>query len=143
MKYKFKEISPARFVSYFLRFALAAGFLSAVVDRFGLWPQEVSAWGNWNNFVAYTALINPLFSKGFAEVLAIVATALEIVLALLLIVGYKTALAAKAGGLLLLLFALAMTFSTGVKGALDYSVFTAAAASFSLVFLENRKHSGY
>jgi hypothetical protein len=36
-----------------------SGFLSAVVDRFGWWGATVSVWGNWNNFLDYTRLINP------------------------------------------------------------------------------------
>lgn len=120
---------------YFLRFALAAGFFSAVADRFGLWPEAASSWGNWNNFVAYTALINPIFPHSIVQILAIVATALEVVLAVLLIIGYKTVWVARASGTLLLLFGLAMSLSTGLKGALDYSVFTAAAGGFALAVL--------
>ena len=142
MSYPLKEkIIQVNWISYFLRFSLAAGFLSAVADRFGLWPENVSAWGNWNNFVAYTGLINPLVPKSLVPVLGGIATGLEIVLALLLIVGYKTALAAKVSGVLLLLFALAMTFSTGIKGVLDYSVFTAAAAAFALAALSTNEYS--
>ena len=33
---------------------------------------------------------------------------------------------------LLLIFALSMTFSTGIKGAFDFSVFTASAGAFAL-----------
>jgi hypothetical protein len=33
-----------------LRFAVGFGFLSAVADRFGMWPKEISAWGNWEDF---------------------------------------------------------------------------------------------
>lgn len=38
----------------------------------------------------------------------------------------------RLSGVLLLFFALAMTFSTSLKGALDYSVFTASAGAFAL-----------
>jgi hypothetical protein len=57
-------------------------------------------------------------------------------LALLLGLGYRTKWAAHASAVLLLLFGLAMTFSTGLKGALDYSVFTAAAAAFAVAKLD-------
>ena len=43
-----------------MRLAIAFGFLSAVADRLGLWPEEISAWGNWESFLEYTQLINPL-----------------------------------------------------------------------------------
>ncbi len=138
LKIKAMKIS---IVNYFLRLALAAAFLSAVADRFGLWPEAISAWGNWDNFTAYTALINPLLPKGLIPVLAGIATAAEVLFAVLLLTGFKTVWVARASGALLLLFGLAMTFSTGIKGALDYSVFTAAAAAFALAAIEsNTEH---
>jgi thiosulfate dehydrogenase (quinone) large subunit len=53
-------------------------------------------------------------------------------------VGFKTGLFAKLSGFLLLAFALSMTFSTGIKGAFDYSVFSAAAAAFALSFIKEK-----
>jgi len=53
-----------------------------------------------------------------------------------LLLGYKTEFFAKLSGCLLLLFALSMSFSTGIKGAFDYSVFTSAAAAFSLSLMK-------
>jgi uncharacterized membrane protein YphA (DoxX/SURF4 family) len=53
---------------------------------------------------------------------------------ILLFLGLATRLTALASGILLLLFALAMTFSTGVESALSYSVFTASAGAFLLAF---------
>ena len=38
----------------FLRLTVAASMLSAVADRFGIWPKDVCMWGNMNKFVAYT-----------------------------------------------------------------------------------------
>lgn len=46
-------------IKLFLRLAISMGFLSAVADRFGLWSPEVSAWGNWDNFMAGTGQLNP------------------------------------------------------------------------------------
>ena len=100
----------------FLRLAISVGFLSAVTDRFGLWNKEISAWGNWNSFLEYT----------------------EIVFALCLLVGFKTELFAKLSGILLLIFALSMTFSTGIKGVFDFSVFTASAGAFALSLLKGK-----
>ena len=53
-------------------------------------------------------------------------------LGLLLIAGIFTRIAAFGSGLLLLLFGLSMALALGVKGPLDYSVFSAAAAGFLL-----------
>ena len=125
-------------IKLFLRLAISLSFLSAVADRFGMWSIEVSAWGNWDNFVAYTKTISPWFPESIIPIIAIIATAAEIVFGLCLLVGFKTELIAKWSGFLLLLFALSMTFSTGIKGAFDYSVFTASAAAFALSFMKDK-----
>ena len=103
----------------YLRLAIALGFFSAVADRFGFWKPEVSVWGNWDSFLAYTQLINPLIPKSLIPTLGIVATSAELIFGLCLLLGFKTELFAKLSGILLLLFALSMTFSTGIKGAFD------------------------
>lgn len=120
------------FIKLFLRLAISLSFLSAVADRFGYWPPEVSVWGNWQNFVDYTQIINPWFPAPFISTLAIIATVAEVVFALCLLVGFKTQLFAKLSGLLLLLFAFSMTLSVGIKAPFDYSVWTATAAAFAL-----------
>ncbi|WP_223275962.1 hypothetical protein [Algoriphagus aquimarinus] len=48
-----------KLIKLFLRLAISLSFLSAVADRFGMWPAEISVWGNWQNFVDYSAVINP------------------------------------------------------------------------------------
>jgi uncharacterized membrane protein YphA (DoxX/SURF4 family) len=125
-------------IKLFLRLAISAGFLSAVADRFGWWSKEISVWGNWNSFLDYTRLINPWVPDALIPTVGIVATAAEIVFALFLIVGFKTELVAKLSGLLLLIFALSMTFSTGIKGAFDFSVFSASAGAFALSLLKDK-----
>lgn len=127
-----------RVIKVFLRLAISAGFLSAVADRFGMWSKENSAWGNWDSFVAYTQLLNPWAPNSLIPAMATLATGAEIVFALFLIIGYKTELFAKLSGFLLLLFALSMTFSTGLKGVLDYSVYTASAGAFALSLLKEK-----
>jgi hypothetical protein len=119
-------------IKLFLRFAIAMGFLSAVADRFGYWSPDVSAWGNWESFLAYTQLINPLVPDSLIPLVGTVATTAEVILALCLMVGFKTELFAKLSGILILLFAVAMTFSTGIKGVFDYGVFTASLGAFAL-----------
>lgn len=127
-----------RAIKLFLRLAIASAFLSAVADRFGIWSKEISVWGDWNNFLAYTELINPWIPGSMIPAIGIIATAAEIILALCLIVGFKTELFAKLSGFLLLIFALSMTFSTGIKGALDFSVFSASAGAFALSLLKEK-----
>jgi uncharacterized membrane protein YphA (DoxX/SURF4 family) len=125
-------------IKLFLRLAISLSLLSAVADRFGMWNVEVSAWGNWDNFVASTKTITPWFPNSIIPILAIIATVAEIIFGLCLLIGFKTELFAKWSGFLFLLFALSMTFSTGIKGAFDYSVFTASAAAFALSFMKEK-----
>ena len=128
-----------RVIKFFLRLAIAAGLLSAVADRFGIWNKEVAVWGNWNAFLEYTQAINPWFLPALIPTVGVIATVAEIVFALCLLIGFKTALFARLTGILLLLFGLAMSFSTGIKAALDYSVFAAAAAAFALALLTEKQ----
>ena len=124
----------------FACYALAAGFLSAVADRFGIWGApgtEGVAWGSWVNFLKYTALLNPWAPQSWILIIGTAATALEIIFASALILGVCTRFVALGSGLLLLVFALSMTFTFGVKSPLDYSVFSASAAAF-LIFMHGR-----
>lgn len=132
------KIDSQRIATLFLRLALGASFLSAVADRFGLWGaygQPHVAWGSFARFVQYTAQLNWFLPSQLIAPAAWTATALETTLGLLLILGLFTRLAALLSGVLLLLFALAMTFAFGVKPPLDYSVFSASAGAFLLASL--------
>jgi len=129
---------PKKILKVFLRLSISTGFLSAVADRFGWWNKEVSVWGNWNSFLAYTELINPWIPNAFIPTIGIIATGAEILFAVFLIIGFKTELFARLSGFLLLLFALAMSFSIGIKAALDYSVFSASAAAFALSLIKEK-----
>ncbi len=121
----------------FLRLAIAAGFLSAVADRFGCWPAAKSAWGAWQPFLDYVAQINWWAPAALVPTLGVVATAAEIIFAVLLLLGFKTRITAILSGLLLLSFAITMgsTPAVGIKSVFDYSVLSAAAASFALAAL--------
>ena len=121
-----------RLIKLYLRLSISIGFLSAVADRFGIWNKEISVWGNWGNFLEYTKLINPWVPDSLISVIGVLATGAEGVLAIFLLIGFKTELFAKLSGVLLLMFALSMTFSTGIKGAFDFSVFSASAGAFAL-----------
>lgn len=119
----------------FVRLALAAGFLSAVADRFGLWgppgaPNVV--WGAWQPFIDYVALLNAFAPAAWHPALGWIATLAEIAIALGLLIGWRLRWFAMASGILLLIFALAMAIALGPKPPLDYSVLAAAAASFLL-----------
>lgn len=125
--------------SFFLRLAIAAGFLSAVVDRFGYWGVNGSkgvAWGDWQHFVNYTNVLLPLATASVANIFAIAATMAEASLAVLLTLGFYTRWAALCTGFLGLAFALSMTLTLGIKSPLDYSVFVLSGAGFLLASVE-------
>jgi len=125
----------AKFSSVFLRLALGISFLSAVADRFGLWGnygQPNVSWGDYEQFVIYTAKLNWFVPAAMIPALAIISTAAEILFGLLLVVGWKTRITALLSGVLLTTFALAMTISLGVKAPLNFSVFSAAGGALLL-----------
>ncbi len=122
-------------VTLLLRVALGIGFLSAVADRLGYWgsPGEAGvAWGNWENFIQYTGKLNFGASETTAKALGTMATILEVVFGILLIIGYKVKYIAFLSGILLLIFALSMSINTHLKNVLDSSVFVASFAAFLL-----------
>ena len=125
-------------ILWFARIALAAGFLSASADRFGLWGAPGAkgvAWGNWENFVAYSTSLN-FFAPDFLQgALAIAATAAEVLLGIALLIPRLTPYAAVLAGLLLLTFGVVMVISLGAKPPLDYSVFSAASAALLLAIV--------
>jgi len=125
----------AKFSSVFLRLALGVSFLSAVADRFGLWGvygQPNVSWGNYARFVNYTAKLNWFFPVSMIPALAIIATTAESLFGILLVLGWKTRITALLSGLLLAIFALAMTIALGVKAPLNLSVFSAAGGALLL-----------
>lgn len=127
-----------RAVSWFARLALAAGFLSAVADRFGWWGPPGSpgvVWGAWQPFLDYVALLNWFAPAALIPLLGWAATVAEVVLAVGLLVGWRLALVARLSGGLLLIFAVTMAVAFGPKPPLDYSVLAAAAAAFLLAAL--------
>jgi len=133
-----------RLTSLYLRLALGVAFLSAVADRFGIWGPPGThnvAWGNFTRFTQYTARVNPWAPPALVPVLAWVATVAETILGVALLGGAYTRLAGLASGVLLSLFAIGMTIGTGVKSALDASVFSAAAGAFGLALLGSDRWS--
>ncbi len=115
----------------FLRLSLAITMLSAVADRFGFWGKN-SAWGNWDNFEKYTEQLTFFLPAVLSKIAAYVATFLEILLPVLLLLGFKLRWTAMATGVLLFLFALSMSIALGIKAPLDYSVWIGSAAAFLL-----------
>lgn len=83
------------------RFVIAGAFLLALWNRFD----------DFNRFIRYAGLVNSFMPRTTIPVLAILATVAEITCCVTMFVGLKVRFAAAASGLLLFLFATAMTIS--------------------------------
>lgn len=115
----------------YARFALAAAFLSGIASRFGLYGKAVG-YGNYENFIRYTAEVNAFMPAATIPFLAWAATAAELALGILLVTGYRLRLVGFLSAALLAVFGIAMAISFGIKEPLDYSVFSASAAGVLL-----------
>jgi len=89
---KFSEYS-----TIYLRLALGAAYLSSVASRFGLWG-EGNGWGNFHNFLIYTAKLNPFLPASFILPVGWIATIAETVLAVLIVFGIRLRVAAALSG---------------------------------------------
>ena len=124
-----------KITQFLLRFALGLGFLSAVSDRLGLlgaFGNPNIEWGNWESFIQYTGNLMPFLDKPAVNIMGGIATIAETVIGVLLIIGYKTRIAAIASSLLTLVFALSMAVFLGIKAPFNFAVFTTCTASLLL-----------
>jgi putative oxidoreductase len=125
----------------YARIALGAAFLSGIASRFGLYGKNVG-YGNFANFVSYTAQVNSFMLAFTIPFLAWAATAAEFVLGISLIFGIWPRGVALGSALLLAVFGIAMTISFGIRSPLDYSVFSASAAAVLLALGQRRPSTG-
>jgi putative oxidoreductase len=134
-----------KFAEVYGRMALGAAFLSAVADRFGLWGpygKHGVAWGDFAHFTQYAGMVNSFLPARIIPLVAWLATIAETTFGLGLILGIYKRVMTLGSAVLLLLFALAMTISFGIKAPLDYSVFSASAAAFLLFAIQQSLKSG-
>ena len=122
----------------YARLALGAAFLSGIASRFGLYGKNVG-YGNFANFVRYTAEVNSFMPAFTIPFLAWTATAAEFVLGIALILGVWQRQVALGSALLLAVFGIAMGISFGIRSPLDYSVFSASAAAVLLAEQQSRR----
>src|SRR5580658_1782046 len=71
----------------YARWALGAAFLSGIADRFGWYTGRNVGYGNFAGFVSYTAKVNSFMPAFSIPYLAWAATAAELSLGVLLILG--------------------------------------------------------
>ena len=132
------------YAQIFLRLALGIAFIYAVVDRIGwLGPADGKniAWGNWESFLEYTPILLPMVNRTLSDIFGWIATIAEVLFGVLLIIGYKTKLAALGSFAILLGFGLCMALSLGLKAPFNYSVFSASAGALLLSCLIDYKWS--
>ncbi len=132
------RIRSTTVAAIFLRLALAAGFLSAVADRFGLWGPAGTpgvSWGGFAPFLDYTGKLLWFLPASLVPAAGWASTVLEVALAVGLLVGVWLRAVALATGVLLSVFAVTMTVALGAEAPLSYSVWSAAAGAFLLASL--------
>lgn len=134
MNLDIKKIHGALFV--FLRFALAASYLSSVTSRLGFWGED-TGWGNYAAFLEYTAKVNPYLPASMIPAVGRIVDVAEISIALMLIAGLRLRATALLSGAMLFLFAFGMNLGVGIISTLDHSVYTACAASLILAASDN------
>lgn len=127
-----------------LRYALGITFLTPVLDRLGVLGKPGVGnieWGNWDNFINYTATLMPIFDRPLVNTMGAIATVAELLISICLIFGFKTKQAALGASLITLTFIIFMTLSVGIQKPINYGVFTASAAGFLLSFMPNYSYS--
>ena len=130
-----------RYAVTFLRLMLGVAFLNGIASRFGLYGRNVG-YGNFANFVKYTGEVNSFMPASTVPFLAWAATAAELGLGLLLVLGLWVRWAAYGSAALLAIFGIAMAISFGIVSPLDYSVFSACAGALVVAVYGERKRAG-
>ena len=126
---------PLKIPQLLLRCALGITFLTPVSDRLGMLGPKGTGnieWGNWQNFIDYTSTLMPLFDRAVVNVMGGIATVTELIIGILLIIGYRTRNAAVGASLITLTFIVFMVLSIGIQKPINYGVFTATTAGFLL-----------
>jgi hypothetical protein len=144
--FRLQRLRP--FAIRYAQIALGVTFLSAVADRFGLLGRY-GGWGNFANFTAYTAEVLSFLTASTIPFFAWAATLGETVFGLALVLyGVLPTRVVRASAwpryvalgssILLVLFAISMTISLGLKKPVDYSVFSASAGALLLAVFPDR-----
>jgi len=128
-----------RWIATALRIFIGYAFLSAVLDRFGVYGAAGTpgvSWGNFRIFTVFTGMVNSFLPTGVIPTLAVVETFIEAVLGVAMLVGAGLRVAVWASTALLFLFATAMTVSLGLASQFAYAVFVFAAGCWVLATMD-------
>lgn len=127
-----------RWLAVIVRTLMAADFLLAVGDRFGVLGQPGASgvsWGDFKHFVDYTRSVTTFLPGSLAPSLAVLATIAEITLAVALLLGVRLQLAALGAALLLGIYGASMMISLPAAEQFHYNVFVLGAGMLTLATL--------
>jgi uncharacterized membrane protein YphA (DoxX/SURF4 family) len=138
MRNKLKNISQL-----ITRLALGIGFLYPVADRLGFLgaPGSGVNWGDWKHFTDYSHTVMAFLPRALSDLNALIATILEIIFGMSLLLGFKIRVTAIGSAILTLLFALSMIISNGILAPIKYPVFVFVGASLLLAQMDYFKWS--
>jgi len=129
-----------KYAQFYLRLALGIDFIVPVLDRLGFIGspgQKFISWGDWSHFIGFTGMLVPFLSKPLINISGLIATVLEVIFGLGLIIGLKTRLMAYGSFVLTLVFGICMAIFLGYKAPLNFQVFACSAGSLLLSTLVN------
>ena len=129
-----------RWLTVVVRVLMAADFLLAVADRFGIFGPAGTpgtSWGDFPHFIAYTRTMTTFLPAGLAPTLAVLATVAEITLGLALLLGVRLRLAAIGSAILLGIYAICMSITLPPAQQFHYTVFVLAAGMLTLATVDN------
>jgi putative oxidoreductase len=119
----------------FQRIALAFTILAFVADKLGYLGQPGTSgvhFGDWDFYTKQLQASLPFIPKGISEKLAMAATLLEIILALMLLFGVKVRWAAVGLGIYTLLAVILVGYAVSPIAVFNFSLLVICAASFLL-----------
>ena len=127
-----------RWLSVLVRILMAADFLLAVADRFGILGPPGAAGvisGDFTHFIDYTRSIASFAPGSLAPALAVLATIAEITLVIGLLLGIRLRLAALGAALLLTTYGASMMMSLPAAEQFHYNVFVLDTGMLTLATL--------
>ena len=130
----------ARWIAAPLRIFIGLAFVGAVCDRLGLFGKPGTpgvSWGDFKNFVAYTAQVNSFLPAAVIRGLAVIESFIEGGLGAAMILGVGVRKVSAASATLLCCFGLAMTISLGFDSQFPFAVFVLTAGAAVLATLDS------
>jgi hypothetical protein len=122
-----------------LRIFIGVAFTGAICDRLGLFGGSGTpgvSWGNFKNFVAYTAQVNSFLPAALIPSLAAIESIIEGALGAAMMLGFSVRKVTLASAALLCCLGLAMTVSLGLASQFPFAVFVLTAGALVLATLD-------